>query len=54
MNSDKLRQVVVPIIERDMCNEAYDEDPDDDIDDVTETMICAGITGRDSCQVKRN
>ncbi|KAG8201093.1 hypothetical protein JTE90_028763 [Oedothorax gibbosus] len=49
-NSDILRQVVVPIIDRDMCNEAYDEDTEDGIDDVTENMICAGMTGRDSCQ----
>ncbi|GBL87533.1 U21-ctenitoxin-Pn1a [Araneus ventricosus] len=49
-NSDTLKQVVIPIISRDICNDMYDEDPDDDIDEILDTNICAGITGRDSCQ----
>ena len=50
-NSDTLKEVVVPIIPRDLCNESYDDDPDDGFDEITETMICAGMTKRDSCQV---
>ncbi|GIY55523.1 u21-ctenitoxin-Pn1a [Caerostris darwini] len=49
-NSDTLKQVVVPIIKRKICNDMYDDDPYDGIDEVIDTMICAGLTGRDSCQ----
>ncbi|XP_071043650.1 U21-ctenitoxin-Pn1a isoform X1 [Parasteatoda tepidariorum] len=49
-NSDTLKKVLVPLIDRDLCKSAYDDDPYDNIDEVTETMICAGITGKDSCQ----
>ncbi|KFM63496.1 hypothetical protein X975_07973, partial [Stegodyphus mimosarum] len=49
-NSDVLLQVTVPIIPRDLCNESYDDDLEDGIDDITEYMICAGSKGKDSCQ----
>lgn len=49
-NSDTLKTVRVPIVPREECNEAYDEDPEDDEDDIYETMICAGTANKDSCQ----
>ncbi|XP_054715091.1 venom peptide isomerase heavy chain-like [Uloborus diversus] len=49
-NSDVLLEVTVPLVPRDLCNSAYDEDPYDGFDAVTETMICAGSRGKDSCQ----
>ncbi|GFS40434.1 u21-ctenitoxin-Pn1a [Nephila pilipes] len=49
-NSDTLKHVTVPIIERKICNDMYDEDPHDGVDEILDTMICAGMTGRDSCQ----
>ncbi|GFY73464.1 u21-ctenitoxin-Pn1a [Trichonephila inaurata madagascariensis] len=49
-NSNTLKHVTVPIIERKICNEMYDEDLHDGVDEILDTMICAGMTGRDSCQ----
>ena len=46
---DVLQQVLVPTIDRDVCNQAdwYD-------DEVTSNMVCAGYEegGKDSCQVR--
>uniref|UniRef100_A0A4Q8KDK1 U38-Sparatoxin-Hju1a_1 n=1 Tax=Heteropoda jugulans TaxID=1358901 RepID=A0A4Q8KDK1_9ARAC len=47
--SDKLLEVTVPIIPRDLCNEIY-MDAGHDEGSVTESMICAGMTNKDSCQ----
>jgi len=50
-NSDVLQEVKVPIVPRELCNEAYDDDPDDDIEEnIFDTQLCAGAPNRDSCQ----
>ncbi len=43
--SNTLQKVVVPLVDRAKCNEAYEHE-------VTENMICGGYPegGRDSCQ----
>jgi trypsin len=43
---DVLNKVVVPIVSRQVCNEAYNPNGYD----ITESMICAGVAGKDSCQ----
>jgi len=50
VNSDVLRTVKVPIVPREACNNAYDYNPKDETDSIVESMICAGIINRDSCQ----
>ncbi len=43
--SEVLQFVVVPVVGHDDCNDAYGGDIHE------ESMICAGVAGKDSCQV---
>lgn len=49
-NSDTLKKVTVPIVDREICNEIYDPEETDESFELPESMICAGKKGKDACQ----
>lgn len=48
--SAKLRKVTVPFVDRELCNTNYQACSPNCASVITESMLCAGEEGKDSCQ----
>lgn len=49
----QLREVPVPLVGSEVCNQRYQNSSNSAGQIVKEDMLCAGSEGRDSCQVRR-